>query len=195
MISSLWGTPGPSNSCTERVSRSWQVFCSDDSHAAAGSMWNGWWNKPRERSWVFIWMIRTFPKWVKMYIHVHVLTIAQVAQNCQVIMLMAPLKRKESVPLQMTERLPYVHYWWCYAVCIFKVCDIGSVTDKFSNTHINRHPAFVNDSTLDFIYECTCKKDSTAFVIHIHNECEEYSELRKLALLHISRYYCVWERF
>ena len=71
----------------------------------------------------------------------------------------------------------------------FQKCDIGCVIDKFSNGHINRslciqqYTAFMNDSTLDFIYECTCKKDSVAFFVYLYTECEEYSELARLALL------------
>jgi len=71
----------------------------------------------------------------------------------------------------------------------FQTCDIGCVVEKFSNGHVNRrmciqqYAAFMNDSTLDFIYECTCKKDPIAFFVHLYSECEEYSELAKLALL------------
>ena len=71
----------------------------------------------------------------------------------------------------------------------FHVCDIGAVVDKFSNDHINKslciqqYRMFVSDSTLDFVFECTCKKDSAAFFIHLYNESEEYCQLAKLALL------------
>lgn len=71
----------------------------------------------------------------------------------------------------------------------FQPCDIGVVVDKFSNSQVNRrmciqqYAAFVNDSTLDFVFECTCNKDPAAFFVHLYNECEEYSELAKLALL------------
>jgi hypothetical protein len=71
----------------------------------------------------------------------------------------------------------------------FQPCDIGAVVDKFSNGQVNRrmciqqYAAFVNDSTLDFVFECTCKKDSAAFFVYLYNECEEYLELAKLSLL------------
>ena len=71
----------------------------------------------------------------------------------------------------------------------FTPCDIGKVVDKFSNDHVNRslcirqYSTFVNDSTLDFVFECTCKKNAAMFFIHLYNEAEEYTELAKLALL------------
>ena len=53
----------------------------------------------------------------------------------------------------------------------FTPCDIGKVVDKFSNDHVNRslcvrqYSTFVNDSTLDFVFECTCKKIAATFFI------------------------------
>ena len=46
-----------------------------------------------------------------------------------------------------------------------------------------QHSTFVNDSTLDFVFECTCKKNAAMFFIHLYNEAEVYTELAKLALL------------
>lgn len=71
----------------------------------------------------------------------------------------------------------------------FQPCDIGKVITKFSNDSVNRrmciqqYTAFVNDPTLDFVFECTCKKNPAAFFVHLYSECEECSELSKLALL------------
>ena len=53
----------------------------------------------------------------------------------------------------------------------FTPCDIGKVVDKFSNDHVNRslcvrqYSTFVNDSTLDFVFECTSKKIAATFFI------------------------------
>ena len=70
----------------------------------------------------------------------------------------------------------------------YQLCDIGAVIDKFSNNYINRclciqqYRMFVGDSTLDFVFDITCKKDSAVFFIHLL-QSEEYSELARLALL------------
>ena len=53
--------------------------------------------------------------------------------------------------------------------CKFTPCDIGKVVDKFSNDHVKRslcirqYSTFVNDSTFDFVFECTCKKNAAIF--------------------------------
>ena len=65
----------------------------------------------------------------------------------------------------------------------FIPCDIGKTVDKFSNDYVNQsmrvgqYSTFINDSTLDFVFECMCKKDKAMF------EGEEYSKLPNLALL------------
>ena len=41
---------------------------------------------------------------------------------------------------------------------------------------------FIGDSTLDFFFDVTCKKDSAVFFTHLL-QSEEYSELARLALL------------
>ena len=60
----------------------------------------------------------------------------------------------------------------------FQVCDIGVVIAKFSDDQVNWHlciqqyTAFVNDSTLDFVFECTCKKDPAGFFIHLYKSTQ-----------------------